>query len=524
MSVRAAVSTVSLNTDNPAKVSRTGEDPHMLRRRSNSQSQVLGTPLFQTPNGGPGNGRSALSLAQSKPQKRQLAEFYITLVSLNDTFPTKHIHVPYYPDTCKLGRPTGTKVKPHVSNGYFDLRVLSRNHACMYVDLRLGQVMVQDMGSSNGTFVNLEKLAAEPVAVNVGDVINLGFNIQIETNHKQISARVENINMLSNNPKRPILEGLPCLTKNIIDTFSEAEMKHYDFIQGLLAQALGKPAEPSPDTDPDEKSLEIRAFDRGMFSDIVPSLEDTFAASSDPSTNAGMFQNSKIVNSQKLLTTLDYMNSNLARMKQQNSMLQSLETFLAKYSSQVNEINASQIKKEVEKHEHTLEGKLREERSLSVQTIKDQDRKITEQAKQIKILRDELSQLKQELKVLTEKLSLIAALEETNTDNELSFHQEISLEPGSSAEDLAPSNLLSNSHGSSENDTEQRNINISSSLAKENPPSHTNLESSIVHQTSREMLSPYVDSFQRAMGCLKNQGVLIGFVVVVAGFMYQNSR
>ena len=48
---------------------------------------------------------------------------------LNDTFIKKHLPVATYPETTKLGRPTGTKFKPDVTNGYFDSRVLSRNHA-----------------------------------------------------------------------------------------------------------------------------------------------------------------------------------------------------------------------------------------------------------------------------------------------------------------------------------------------------------------------------------------------------------
>lgn len=51
----------------------------------------------------------------------------------------------------KIGRAV-VKVKPSPTNGIFDCRVLSRNHAVLWYDG--GKFFLQDTMSSNGTFVN----------------------------------------------------------------------------------------------------------------------------------------------------------------------------------------------------------------------------------------------------------------------------------------------------------------------------------------------------------------------------------
>lgn len=239
------------------KVPASGRDPghlapprdNLTRKRSNSQSQVIPTPVpvqARSQTKAASNGKPAApkkSKSSSTVQERHQAEFYVTLVPLNDTFVRKHIHVPYFPDLCKLGRPTGLKVKPSVSNGYFDLRVLSRNHACLFIEPKLGQLMIQDMGSSNGTYVNQEKISSEPVPINIGDRVNLGFNIQVETSHKQISAVVEDINIVSNTPSVPVLEGMPKLTPDAISKLTGSEKRHLDFIQDVYEQIQGKKKE-----------------------------------------------------------------------------------------------------------------------------------------------------------------------------------------------------------------------------------------------------------------------------------------
>ncbi|ODQ80171.1 hypothetical protein BABINDRAFT_35456, partial [Babjeviella inositovora NRRL Y-12698] len=120
--------------------------------------------------------------------------YILTLTSLNDTFLEKNLAIPFAPDSLKLGRPAGSKVLPKKDNGFFDSRVLSRNHASFQVDPASGKICITDLGSSNGTFINGDKIV-EPHEVKIGDQIDLGFDIEMTQNHKKISAVVENIQL-----------------------------------------------------------------------------------------------------------------------------------------------------------------------------------------------------------------------------------------------------------------------------------------------------------------------------------------
>ncbi|KAM6491754.1 hypothetical protein JOM56_000210 [Amanita muscaria] len=54
----------------------------------------------------------------------------------------------------KIGRQTNTKTAPGGRNGYFDSKVLSRQHAEAWEDV--GKIFIKDVKSSNGTFINGE--------------------------------------------------------------------------------------------------------------------------------------------------------------------------------------------------------------------------------------------------------------------------------------------------------------------------------------------------------------------------------
>lgn len=450
---------------------------------------------------------------KERPQKRYQAEYSVTLVSLNNTFPKKHIHVPFFPETCKLGRPAGTKVKSSTNNGYFNLRVLSRNHACMFINPKSGELMVQDMGLSNGTFVNQEKILLEPVAVGVGDIINLGFNIQVETSHKQISARIENINVVSNDPKGPILQVLPGLTKHIMSNFSDAEMRHYDFIQGLLGQLLDEARLEQEQPDPAAAALQV--FDNAVFSDIIASA-DTFDPLATPKDNAGIYDNSNITNTKELLSTMDFLNVNLARIKQQNKSLRSMEVFLSNYADKVTELNTKCIELEIRKHDEKLEGLLQVERNKHAEKIGAQEAKILEQARLIASLEDEIAKLKLDQHTLTEKLIQLEN-DANTTDNELSFVNEFdALDLEAPSQEIAPTHLPAPAPAMAGLDLVRSRGSVEAAPLSPSP-SRPHLS-----QTSHDA-TPRL-SFLDSMHEYKNHGVMVGFLVVVAGFLYQNTR
>lgn len=144
----------------------------------------------------------------------------IILKSLNETFETKFLVVPFKPESLKLGRPVVSsnssgsqsfggmgnvngvnkqdqqipQVRP--DNGHFDSRVLSRNHAALSCDPSTGNIYIRDLKSSNGTFVNGSRIDQNDVELKVGDVIDLGTDIDSKFEHRKISAFVEDISVI----------------------------------------------------------------------------------------------------------------------------------------------------------------------------------------------------------------------------------------------------------------------------------------------------------------------------------------
>ena len=235
--------------------------------------------------------------------KRNPAVYFVTLSSLNDTFVKKHLLVPYYPETRKLGRPAGAKIKPDSTNGYFDLRVLSRSHAAMYMDAT-GKLMLKDLGLSNGTYVNDERIGSEPVEIHIGDSIYLGFNIQADTNHKQISARVDNISVMSN----------------------------------FLSSSV-------PDKLRGKEPLEAVSVDLPLFADMGM----VEGAAKIGTENVGMYKNSNLVTAPAVLAAARTLAVAVATLKQHNNTLLSVEQFLTKYKENVDIITAKQVEHKVAK-------------------------------------------------------------------------------------------------------------------------------------------------------------------------------
>ncbi|KAM3126301.1 hypothetical protein CJJ07_003035 [Candidozyma auris] len=514
------------------------------RRRSNSQSQVIPHTVSvqarthrRNGNGG-ANGRPSHTRTKSGyslPERHQ-SEFYVTLVPLNDTFVRKHIHVPYFPDVCKLGRPTGTKVKPSVSNGYFDSRVLSRNHASLFIEPKSGQLMIQDMGSSNGTYVNQEKISSEPVPINIGDRINLGFNIQVETSHKQISAMVEDISIVSNTPSAPMLSGLPKLTPEIVSKFTGAEKRHLDYLQGLFEQISGKEQEVEEDeaNDPYGGVLTTsKSFESGMFSDVTPSMEEVFSATTaEPVTN-GIFVNSRLVRSNDLESTLTTLVSNLAKVKQQNNTLKSLQTFLSNYSKKVNEINDEYVKGEVKKHELRFVSELDMQSTKFESRIAEQVRQLEERENSIRFLESQVEKLKHEHTELQKELEL-QRLPSTNSrqgvepQEDDQARSEYSETPGAprrisvdiSSFDFGTGKLVK--EGSTDGSEDVDEISNSSDLGSEDSGAHKHIQSNKLASPEGTIVkNPSMNEAFEQVNQLRTKGVAVGLVIILAGFVYQ---
>jgi pSer/pThr/pTyr-binding forkhead associated (FHA) protein len=98
------------------------------------------------------------------------------LYPLNDSFVPKHITL-LHNQHVKIGRQTNVKTVPASRNGYFDSKVLSRQHAEVWeegskvvflysvrflvVFSHTLKIFIKDVKSSNGTFINGERLSPE---------------------------------------------------------------------------------------------------------------------------------------------------------------------------------------------------------------------------------------------------------------------------------------------------------------------------------------------------------------------------
>ena len=133
----------------------------------------------------------------------------IHLFPLNDTFLPKQISLAPLGSHIKIGRQTNAKTVPGQNNGYFDSKVLSRTHAEVWYEephqsgstgiVGGGSVYIKDVGSSNGTFINGERLSAESVKSSVfelhsEDTVEFGIDIASEDNktilHHKVSTKI----------------------------------------------------------------------------------------------------------------------------------------------------------------------------------------------------------------------------------------------------------------------------------------------------------------------------------------------
>ncbi|KAL2754004.1 hypothetical protein ACRALDRAFT_1075927 [Sodiomyces alcalophilus JCM 7366] len=164
-------------------------------------------------NGGPmppGQGQPSI-MSQQQMVARPMAEPMpggqpvLYLLSLNGTFERKTISVPFYPESMRIGRQTNPKTVPTPANGFFDSKVLSRQHAEIWAD-RMGKIYIRDVKSSNGTFVNGTRLSqenreSEPHELQTGDHLELGIDIVNEDQktvvHHKVAAKVEHAGFVS---------------------------------------------------------------------------------------------------------------------------------------------------------------------------------------------------------------------------------------------------------------------------------------------------------------------------------------
>lgn len=167
-------------------------------------SPVLPSQNRLQPQAQQNGGRGELQSTGSETSPAILA-----LLPLTGTFERKQITVPFSPDFLRIGRQTNAKTVPTAVNGYFDSKVLSRQHAEVWADKETGKIWIKDVKSSNGTFVNGVRLSAEnrdsePHELREQDTLELGIDIVSEDQksivHHKVSAKVELAGVYPNAP------------------------------------------------------------------------------------------------------------------------------------------------------------------------------------------------------------------------------------------------------------------------------------------------------------------------------------
>jgi len=206
-----------------------GRPPTSTGVSTTSGSAVSSVTSSQPPTQTQQNGvRTAASQVSNEPTA------VLALLPMNGTFERKQINVPFFPDVLRIGRQTNAKTVPTPSNGFFDSKVLSRQHAEVWAE-RNGKIWIRDVKSSNGTFVNGHRLSpenrdSEPQELHQHDTLELGIDIVSEDQkvivHHKVSAKVEYV-------------GIPGSSNNVLDlNFGDLDPTQSG---GILSSPISQP-------------------------------------------------------------------------------------------------------------------------------------------------------------------------------------------------------------------------------------------------------------------------------------------
>ncbi|CAJ0829558.1 3016_t:CDS:2 [Entrophospora sp. SA101] len=170
---------------------------------SSSRSRLLNSFNYIPSTTTNSTASNAVHLSSSFRPTSQPTSINLTLEPLNDTFKRKNL-VLYDNEPIKIGRSINKSTTPSESNGFFDSKVLSRSHAEILfeksnnvgekrknsMEMKVeGKVLIKDLKSSNGTFLNGRKIGVEndefdAVELNNGDLLEFGIDINNEQDPK----------------------------------------------------------------------------------------------------------------------------------------------------------------------------------------------------------------------------------------------------------------------------------------------------------------------------------------------------
>ncbi|SCU81723.1 LADA_0C00694g1_1 [Lachancea dasiensis] len=306
-------------TANPSKPTNREAKPGGLgRSRSNSSSDGSSSTLPS----------QEFTVNTAAPRNRYT--HIAVLKSLNNTFETKFLVIPFRPDGLKLGRPIAnptvaqggkqdlqSQVRP--DNGNFDSRVLSRNHASLSCEPFSGKVYIRDLKSSNGTFVNGNRITQSDVELKVGDIIDLGTDIDAKFEHRKISALLEDISVI------PLINDDSAL------------------FEGTLDGANGIANEITGYTSPFTPNAQRAAFEAAMFGDVNNLDLEGSLLGSETEILSGIFINNSIGTSPNLINVVKTLLTEISLEKHEYEKMKSIERFLIQFSTSLEHINKLQV-------------------------------------------------------------------------------------------------------------------------------------------------------------------------------------
>lgn len=277
--------------------------------------------------------------SQSVPSRSQYA-LVLVLSPLNGTFERKSLFVPFAPDVLKLGRQTSAKTIPAPDNGYFDSRVLSRQHAEIWADRATGKVWIKDAKSSNGTYINSQRLSSDnteskPHELRKNDILELGIDISNDDGsslvHRKISAKVERISIMSlqsdNLPANSSTSNSANGSLSSSPASSNGSLSRSNTLVGSSRPKLGGGHNKGADS-----------LDVALFGDVDASLEDLVMGHARNSLG-GLFMNSGLNSSISFETTVKKLIAQIHEAKLEGAKINSVSKLLEEISK--NQSNSS---------------------------------------------------------------------------------------------------------------------------------------------------------------------------------------
>lgn len=125
-----------------------------------------------------------MSLVQTPPSLSSMPSALAIFTCRPNSHPFQERHV-YLDEPIKIGRSVA-RCRPAQNNATFDCKVLSRNHALVWFDHKTSKFYLQDTKSSNGTFINSQRLSrgseeSPPCEILSGDIIQFGVDVTENT-------------------------------------------------------------------------------------------------------------------------------------------------------------------------------------------------------------------------------------------------------------------------------------------------------------------------------------------------------